>query len=323
VSRAAVALMALKRVGFALFILWLTLTLLFAALTFTPTQPEGFGQAPEPEAGSPRDDATPLVDRYVTWLEEYLTLDWGAQTTSSVGGETTITPYENVVVNRLAITTVMLLPAIVLTTLVGTVAGLYVGLNPGTTPGRAVRIASYVGFAVPAFFLGILVVYFGIFDLGWREVYYEPKKSLWSVYNFRRLALPSAVMAVGILGVQLRQVRSEASSHRGEEFVKLVRAKGGGFRTVGRHVFRVSVLPVLSLFLSELLGLLLLGVIAVELVFDVPGYGTMLLDAAFSKDPDPIMAVTIVTVGVALAGRLLEDGLHHVLDPRSSEDSGE
>jgi len=323
VSRAAVAVAAGKRLGFAVLVLWLVLSILFAALVLTPTLPEGFGQTPpEPDPGSPRDDGTPLGERYLTFLERYATLDWGAETSRSIGADSaTTTPYENVVVDKLAITTVMLLPAVVLTTLVGVITGLYVGLNPGSTPDRVARTVSYIGFAVPGFFLGIVVTYYGIFDFGWRKVWYDPERSLWTVYNFRRLALPSAVMAVGILGVQLRQVRSEASSLRGEEFVKLVRAKGGGFRTVGRHVLRVSLLPVLSLFLSELLGLLLLAVIAVELVFKVPGYGTMLLTAALGKEVDPIMAVTIVTVAVALAGRLLEDALAHALDPRSTDET--
>lgn len=319
-SRGAVAVAAGRRLGFALLVLWLVLSLLFVALVFTPNPPEGFAQTGgEAEAGSPRDKATPLVERYTTFMQRYATLDWGAETNRVVGGESTTTPYENVVVNRLAITTVILLPAIVFTTLVGVVTGLYVGLNPGSTPDRVARAVSYVGFAIPSFFLGIVITYYGIFDFGWRNVWYDPERSLWTVHNLRRLALPSAVMAVGVLGVQLRQVRSEASSLRGAEFVKLARAKGGGFRTVGRHVLRVSVLPLLSLFLSELLGLLLLGVIAVELVFKVPGYGTMLLAAALGKDTDPIMAVTIVTVGVGLGGRLLEDALHHALDPRSEE----
>jgi len=323
-SRVDVAIAVGKRLGFAVLVLWFVLSLLFGALVFTPNPPQAFGQdPPEPEAGSPRDGGTPLVERYTNFMERYVTLDWGAEFSRGISGEPTRTPYENVVVNRLAITTVMLLPAIVLTTLVGVVAGLYVGLNPGSMPDRIVRMVSYLGFAIPGFFLGIVITYYGIFDFGWRNVWYDTNRSLWTVYNVRRLALPSAVMAVGILGVQLRQVRSEASSLRSEEFVKLVRAKGGGFRTVGRHVFRVSVLPVLSLFLSELLGLLLLGVIAVELVFNVPGYGTMLLEAALGKDTDPIMAVTIVTVGVGLGGRLLEDALQHVLDPRSNDANGD
>jgi peptide/nickel transport system permease protein len=324
VSRAAVAVAIGKRLGFAVLVLWLVLSLLFAALVITPNPPQTFGQEPpEADAGSPRDDGTPLVERYGNFMERYVTLEWGAESARTVGDETAGAPYENVVANKLAITTVMLLPAVVLTTLVGVVAGLYVGLNPGSKPDRVVRTVSYLGFAVPGFFLGIVVTYYGIFDFGWRNVWYDPERSLWTVYNVRRLLLPSTVMAVGILGVQLRQVRSEATSLRGEEFVKLVRAKGGGFRTVGRHVLRVSLLPVLSLFLSELLGLLLLSVIAVELVFNVPGYGTMLLDAALGKDTDPIMAVTVVTVGVGLGGRLLEDALQHLLDPRSANGGGD
>lgn len=308
------------RVGFALLVVWLVLSMLFVAIlqTAPPEQRNPFtgGTAERPDDASilavVHDDSRPLHDRYRAWMERYLTLDWG--TTESPNGETT--PYEQAVVERLAISAVVLLPALLLTGAVSVVAGVYGGLNPGSNPDRVARIAAYLGFAVPSFFLGVVITYFGIFEFQWRNVWYEPKKSLWTVHNLRRLALPSAVLAVAIMGVQLRQVRSAALQHRTAGFVRLVRAKGGGVRTVGRHVFRVTLLPVVSALLSELLGLLLLAVIAVEMVFKVPGYGNMLLAAAYSREPDPIVAVTLVTVAIAVGGRLLEDGLAHTLDPR-------
>ncbi len=308
-----------RRVGFAALVVWLVLSVLFVAMLQTPSpeerNPLAAGNVNPSDEDSIlvviHDDSRALHDRYLAWMERYLTLDWG---TTTENGDTV--PYERAVVDRLAISAVVLLPALALTGVVGVVAGVYGGLNPGSNPDRVARVAAYLGFAVPSFFLGIVITYFGIFEFQWRKVWYEPERSLWTVYNLRRLVLPSAVLAVAILGVQLRQIRSATLQHRTAAFVRLVRAKGGGLRTVGRHVFRVTMLPVLSALLSELLGLLLLAVIAVEMVFQVPGYGDMLLAAAYSREPDPVVAVTLVTVGIAVGGRLLEDGLARTLDPR-------
>jgi peptide/nickel transport system permease protein len=308
-----------RRLGFAALVLWFVLSLLFVAMLWAPspdernplTDTEAEGLDDDRILVVIHDDSLSLIDRYWAWMERYLTLDWGETVRNDE-----VVSYERLVLNRLAVTTVLLLPAVLLTGLVGVVAGLYAGLNPGSDPDRVARTVAYLGFAIPSFFLGIVVTYYGIYEFDWRKIWYDPERTLWSVYNFKRLALPSAVLAVGILGVQLRQVRSAALQYRTAPFVRLVRAKGGGFRTVARHVFRVTLLPVVSAFLSELLGLLLLSVIAVEMVFQVPGYGVYLLDAAYSRQPDPIVAVTLVTVGIAVTGRLIEDSLATVLDPR-------
>ncbi len=315
-----VLLVAARRLGFALLVVCLVLSVLFVAVLQTPP-PEQRNPLAQADVERPddagilavvHDDSRPLHDRYRAWMERYLTLDWG--TTTTPNGDTV--SYERAVLDRLAVTAVVLLPALLLTGAVSVVAGLYGGLNPGSNPDRVARIAAYLGFAVPSFFLGIVITYFGIFEFQWRNVWYDPERGLLTVHNLRRLVLPSAVLAVAIMGVQLRQVRSATLQHRSSAFVRLVRAKGGGVRTVGRHVFRVTLVPVASALLSELLGLLLLAVIAVEMVFKVPGYGNMLLAAAYSREPDPIVAVTLVTVAIAIGSRLLEDGLAHTLDPR-------
>jgi peptide/nickel transport system permease protein len=315
VSRLAVAAAVGKRLGFAAIVLYLVVSLLFVAIAFSPNPPDSRAEAMAgsgPPEGSPRDASTPLVDRYTSFVGDYLTLNWGEKTT----GATETTPYTTIVWNHLGVTAVMLLPAVVLTTVVGVTLGLYAGLNPHSPLERVARVTSYLGFAIPGFFLGIVIIYYGILHIGWEAPTYDPEWTLWSVYNFKRLILPSGVLAFGILGVQLRQVRTETLRHQSDEFVKLVRAKGGGFRTVGRHVLRVTVLPILSLFLSELLGLLLLSIIALEMVFGVPGYGRFLLSAAAGGEPQPVMAAAIVTVGLAIGSRLLEDLAYVVLEPR-------
>lgn len=302
----------LGRLLVAVLVLFVVLSVMFAAIAVTPDPPKTVQEAlagAESPPGSPRDADTPLVERYVGFVTGYATLDWG---TNSIGE-----PYTQVVWQRLAVSTVVLAPALVATSIVGVLFGLYSAFNPESVADRTIRTVAYVGFAVPSFFLAQLTIFYGIELFHWRGLFYDEDVSLWTVQNVRQLAIPSVVLAVGILGIQLRQIRNQTLHYSTSEFVKLARAKGGGFRTVGRHILRVAALPILSLFLSELLGILLLVLVAIEYLFVVPGIGAFLLEAAQANEAQPVMAATVVTVIVSIGGRFVEDVAALVLEPRT------
>ncbi|PSQ15152.1 hypothetical protein BRD00_15495 [Halobacteriales archaeon QS_8_69_26] len=295
--------------------MYLVLTVMFFLVAFFPDLPGSMGEAmmdSGPPDGSPRDSDTPLTERYVTWLVKYTTLDWSYGSGGPMAGESTTTK----VWNALKLTLTYLLPALGVAYVVGLLVGLHAALRHDTLADRAGRLLAYVGFAIPSFFLAIMVLYTLLSQIGWLYPYFDPERDVWSAYNIQRLVAPSAVVAVGMVAVQIRHVRSESVKYVNEDFVKLVRAQGASTWSVGRHIARNAATNLVSLFVSDLLGVVLLSVIAVEVVFDLPGFGNLLLEAASDRDPELVMGVTVVTVAVGIGGNLLQDVVARSFDPR-------
>jgi len=307
-----------RRVSFAALSAYLTVTATFAVVSLTPNPDLGakisraarFERASAAELERIRqryvearglDES--LLDRYVGWLVDVTTLDWGYSFSHQQ-------PVWDVLAARVPTTMAYVVPGILLAVVLGVVVGLFASLSRDSVFDRLTRAGSYALLGVPTF-VG-LVWYTRATDA--QVVLISGTASVTPAVDPRIVA--ALAVAAALLAGQVRFSRAACLEEAGEEFVKLVRAKGGGFRTVGRHVLRVTVLPILSLFLSELLGLLLLSIIALEMVFSVPGYGRFLLSAAAGGEPQPVMAAAIVTVGLAIGSRLLEDLAYVVLEPR-------
>jgi len=302
-----------KRTAFAVLAMYLVLTAMFFLVMFQPgpSGPGAGGPGSGVTDGSPRDSTTPLTERYVTWVVKYTTLDWTYGTTGPGEGTTTTRVW-----NALKLTLTYLLPALAVAYALGLVVGIHAALRHDTLVDRAERLVAYLGFAVPSFFLGLLVLYVLVDHVHWLYPYYDPARDVWSRYNLERLVAPSATVAVGMIAVQIRHARSESVKYVHEDFVKLVRAQGGSTVSLARHIARNAATNLVSLFFSDLLGVVLLSVIAVEVVFDLDGFGNLLLFAADQRDPDLVMGVTVVTVAVAIGGNLLQDVVARTVDPR-------
>jgi len=244
---------------------------------------------------------------------KYATLDWSYGDPGPLENDVSTTTQ---VGDALKLTLTYLLPALGVAYVVGLLVGLQAALRHDTLADRAGRLVAYLGFAIPSFFLAILVLYGLLNHLEWLYPYLDSERDTWSVYNLKRLVAPSAVVAVGMAAVQIRHVRSESVKYVHEDFVKLVRAQGASTWTVARHVARNAATNLVSLFVSDLLGVVLLSVIAVEVVFDIPGFGNLLLEAANEQDPELVMGVTVVTVAVGIGGNLLQDVVARSFDPR-------
>lgn len=303
-----------KRVALAILSVYLVLSVMFFLVAFFPNLQTARGlQAPD---GSPRDADTSLTDRYVTWMVKYTTLDWTFGSTGPSEASTTDRVWRS-----LKVTATYLVPAIALSSLIGLVVGLHAAMNRDTLLDRVERVVAYAGFAVPSFFLTLAVLYVLLFQFQYLapSPYFDPEKGIWSVYNLQRLAPASFVLFVGMVSVQVRHARSEGLRFVKEEFIKLSVAQGASPVSIGRHLLKNAAGGLVSLFVSDLIGVVLLSTIAVETMLKIDGFGALIWTAAQNRDAELVMGVTVVVVVLAVGGSLLQDVVTRLSDPRVAD----
>lgn len=305
------------RVAWTVFAGYVVLTLTFLLFAFTPDPNEAFvawggGEGAAEAYAAARNYDEPLLQRYATWLLAYATLDLG----TTVGGQSVTAT----ILDRAPFTLVYLVPGILLGNFGGVLVGHLAGMLRGSKFDVGVSTLSYVGLGVPAFFLGEFAVATFIFKLSWLRTFYDTRFGLWTADNLVTLILPMAVVAINVLAVQLRYARAETAEFVNADFVKTFRAAGAGFTDLARHVFRNTLLPLVSLFFLETLTVLFVTVYVVELVFRVPGLGNLAFSAIQRRDIALIIATTLIPAYVGLVGNLIQDVAYAYFDPRVAGD---
>lgn len=248
----------------------------------------------------------PVAERYVRWLGAVATFDWGRS--HSYGA-----PVAAVVARHLPYTLAYVVPSLLLATLVGVGGGLYAALRGGA-PDRVVTAVAYLRQGVPDFWLASLLLVLAAgpgFDAG-----IDPGAGPLAPANRAGFLLPTAVLGTGLIAGLLRYARAESLEHAGRAFVDAVRSRGVGEWGVGRHVARNVVAPLLSLFVFELLSVLVVSVYVIEFVFELPGFGLMSLRAIRSRDLPLVLGAAMVVAIVGVVATALQDLVSAALDPR-------
>ncbi|MFC7078827.1 ABC transporter permease [Halorussus caseinilyticus] len=321
----------LKRVAWTAFAAYLILSGAFFVFAYTPDPNEAlvsFAAADPSDPANMSEDSKqavaayeqarnydePVFQRYADWMVGYATLDWGRSVTT--GG-----PVTDALADRIPVTLAYLVPAVVVSTLLGVGVGLVSAMRPNGVVDRVSAALSYVGLGVPGFVLGELLLVASILHFSWYRAYYDPRYGLWTAENLVSLALPAFVVALNLLAAQARYARAESREYLLAEFVKTLRASGADARTIGRHVLRNAALPLLTVFFAELLTVLFLTVYVVEVVFRVPGVGQLAYQAIEQRDIGLILATTLLPAFVALLGNLFQDFAYTLLDPRVGDET--
>ncbi|MEF8800493.1 MAG: ABC transporter permease [Halolamina sp.] len=251
----------------------------------------------------------PILDRYLKWMWSYVTLEWGYSFTYNE-------PVMDILARKAPVTLVYLIPSIVMASLASVGLGLSAALNRDGMIDILTSGLAYIGFGIPAFFLGELFVFLLLKQLNLFVVAIDSRYGLWTLENITGLLLPIPVVTLNLLAVQIRYVRSEALGTLSEDFVKMLRSTGAGPRQVGRAVLRNIAVPLLSVFFTEVLTVLFVTVYIVEVVFNVPGLGLTAYQAIADRDIGLILATTFIPVLVGLFGNLFQDIAFTIIDPR-------
>lgn len=250
----------------------------------------------------------PLLVRYWEWLVGAFQGDLGTSPVSGlhVGSE---------ILNRLGVT----LSLIVGTTLVAGLLGLGLGVLSALRGGRlgaAVDVLSLAGFAVPGFWLGlVLVTLFAVtVPLFPATGYVDPAESVprwaWS------LVLPVAALALGAVAMVAKQTRDAMDDVLSRDFVHVLRANGASEASIiWRHALRNAAIPVVTV-LGLVFVNLLNGTVLVEAVFAMPGLGGLAVTATTQHDLPMIQGVALVFTLIVVVVNLVVDVAYGALNPK-------
>jgi peptide/nickel transport system permease protein len=268
----------------------------------------------------------PILERWLGWVVGITTGDWGISYSTGQ-------PVLEVIKNRLQFTLFYLIPSVFIATVAGISFGLFSAFRQHSFSDRIVTAAAYLGLGIPNFWLATVLFSAAVAQ---HQIIAFPGlpielAELWSfqftlAYGFIPwldpnktqgfFALPIIVLTTALLAGQLRYTRSESLEYIDMEFVKIARAKGAGPFRVARHVLRNAAIPLLSLFLTEMLSVLVLGILVIEEVFNIPGFGSLMLRAVGARDMPLVLGVTMVVAFIGIVGNFLQDVAYTVLDPR-------
>ena len=292
----------------------------FAILSLAPTDPlSQFGADPRvpPEVRERIREALGLSDpwpiRYVKWLLAALRGDFGVSFMSHSSVSTLIWQR---LPNTLAVVGVAYIVGIVVALPIGLISA----VRRNTLTDHAVSTLAYVGFSVPTFFTGLILIIIFSVKLHWLPFLYDSNLKVTDLSSllsqFRQSIMPIVVLGLFDAAVLTRYVRAEMLEHLPMDYVRTARAKGLAERAVViRHALRNSLIPVVTLIalgVPTVFG----GAIVTEQIFHVPGIGELLVRAIGDGDTPVVAAIVLIFAALVVLFNLLADVLYAVLDPR-------
>jgi len=258
--------------------------------------------------------------QYGLWLWNVLHLDFGR---SMIDGA----PVTDHIVQRLPNTLELTVAAILFGVVLSIPAGVVSALRRGEGLDHSLTTMSVAGFAVPEFWLGLMVILlFGVIPAQRLGAPLLPTSGAYDplaggfdpLDRLSHLVLPAVVLGFAYLSVWSRFTRSSMLEVLSQDYVRTARAKGmRERRVVYVHALRNAITPLVTLVGLELPGLVSGGLV-VEVVFGWPGIGRFAYERAIAFDYTTVMGITTFAAVLVVAGNLLADVLYAVLDPRVS-----
>jgi len=259
----------------------------------------------------------PLHEQYLHFLSNALQGDLGR---SFVQGE----PALKLILQRMPATVELALVAFLIAVVFGIPLGMYAGLYPESVGGRVIMSGSILGFSLPTFWVGLMMIMVFAVMLGWlpstgrgaTTSFLGVQVSFLNWDGLRHLMLPAVNLALFKLALVTRLARAGTREAALQDYVRFARAKGlSPKRILLVHVLKNILIPVVTVLGLELGGLIAFSVVT-ETVFAWPGMGKLLIDSIQQLDRPVVVAYLIVTVLLFVVINLVVDILYSVLDPR-------
>ncbi|HVJ72814.1 MAG TPA: ABC transporter permease [Casimicrobiaceae bacterium] len=289
--------------------------LVFSMLRLTPGDPASIiagAAATSADIAGIRDKLgldRPIVEQFAIWIGNLARGDLGE---SFFFKKTVASLVADRLEPTLALATLTLVWSIVVAVPLGVVAA----YKQGTWVDRVVMGFSVLGFSVPVFVIGYVLIYVFAIELAWLPVQgYQPLRD--GVGGFlQRLVLPSLTLSVIYIALIARITRTSVLEVLGEDYIRTARAKGLPRSTVlMRHALRNAAVPIVTV-IGIGAALLIGGVVVTESVFSIPGLGRLTVDAVLARDYPTVQAVILLFSLVYVLLNLLVDVAYTFLDPR-------
>jgi peptide/nickel transport system permease protein len=259
------------------------------------------------------DDPVPL--RYARWFLAMLHGDWGFSFVSRVHVVTLI-------LQRLPTTIFVVGSAQLIALLIAVPVGVYSARRPYSLLDQVFTTLAFVGFSLPTFFTGLMLILVFSIHLDWLPFIYQADVG-GSGVGWLWASVKQAIMPVGVLALlqgasMTRFMRSAVLDVIRLDFVNTARAKGLSERvTIVKHVVRNALIPVVTLMALQVPNVFA-GALITEQIFRVPGIGSLLINSIQSNDTPVIMAITFVFSCLVVIFNLVADLVYGWLDPRIS-----
>lgn len=234
------------------------------------------------------------------------------------------TPALALILERFPATMELAVSAMLLSVLLGIPLGLLAGLKPDSLAGKTIMTVSVLGFSLPTFWVGLMLIMVFAVKLGWLpssgrgetvDVLGVPLSFLtWD--GLQHLLLPALNLALFNIALVIRLTRAGAQEALQQDYVRFARAKGlSNGRIVGVHVLKNILIPIVTV-LALQFGSLIAFAIVTETVFAWPGMGKLIIDSIRVLDRPVIVAYLMLIVTLFIVINLVVDVLYSLLDPR-------
>jgi len=234
------------------------------------------------------------------------------------------TPALGLILERFPATMELAVSAMLLSVLLGIPLGLFAGLRPKGLAGKTIMTASILGFSLPTFWVGLMLIMVFAVKLGWL-----PSSGRGATVNvlgvplsfltrdgLEHLLLPAFNLALFNIALVIRLTRAGTQEALQQEYVRFARAKGlRNGRIIGVHVLKNILIPIVTVIALQF-GSLIAFAIVTETVFAWPGMGKLIIDSIRVLDRPVIVAYLMLIVTLFIVINLVVDVLYSLLDPR-------
>jgi peptide/nickel transport system permease protein len=233
-------------------------------------------------------------------------------------------PALKLIAQRMPATMELAVTAVLMSIIVGVPLGLYAGMRPDGFLGRSIMAGSILGFSLPTFWVGLMLIMVFAVSLGWlpstgrgaTAAFLGVQWSFLTWDGLRHMFLPALNLSLFNISLVLRLTRAGVRETLPMDFIKFARAKGlSPVRIVMVHVLKIIMIPIVTVVGLEL-GSTIAFAVVTESVFAWPGMGKLIIDSINVLDRPVIVAYLMMIVLLFITINLLVDILYTVLDPR-------
>ncbi|MDO6962937.1 ABC transporter permease subunit [Rhizobium alvei] len=271
----------------------------------------------------------PIWEQYLRYVGQVLTGDFGVAIST-----------KRPVIDEFAVlfpaTVELSIVALIFSVAIGIPAGVYAAVRRGSWPDQLIMGTALVGYSMPIFWWGLLLIIFFSGYLGWTPVsgriglqfFFKPITGFMLIDTLllgkpdaflsalKHIILPMIVLGTIPLAVVARQTRSAMLEVLGEDYIRTARAKGlSPFRVIAIHTLRNAMIPVVTT-IGLQVGVMLAGAILTETIFSWPGIGKWMVDSIFKRDYVVVQSGLLLIALIVMVVNLIVDILYAVINPR-------
>jgi peptide/nickel transport system permease protein len=259
----------------------------------------------------------PLWQQYFIFLQNALSGDMGRSFAFA-------SPALPLILERMPATMELAVTAILLSIVLGIPLGLWAGLRPNGVAGKTIMAVSILGFSLPTFWVGLMLIMVFAVQLGWlpssgrgpTQLLLGVPVSFLSWDGLKHLLLPALNLALFNIALVIRLTRAGAQEALLQDYVKFARAKGlSNARIIGVHVLKNILIPIVTVIALQF-GAIIAFAIVTESVFAWPGMGKLIIDSIRVLDRPVIVAYLMLIVTIFILINLVVDVVYSLLDPR-------